>query len=130
MPASPDLGKDRTVASGKFVMPVDGKIIRGYVKKKNEGIDIAATAGAPVEAAADGTVAAITQDTQQVPIIVIRHANNMLTVYANVDGIKVAKGATVKQGQTIATVRAGSPAFVHFEVRNGFDSVDPTTVLQ
>ena len=64
------------------------------------------------------------------PILVIRHADNLLTVYANIDGIKVAKGAAVKRGQSIATVRAGTPSFVHFEVRQGFESVDPTPYLQ
>ena len=82
-----------------------------------------------MRAAADGTVAAITRDTGQVPIVVIRHANNLLTVYANVDGLSVAKDATVRRGQTIGRVRAGNPAFLHFEVRRGADSVDPMSML-
>jgi murein DD-endopeptidase MepM/ murein hydrolase activator NlpD len=104
--------------------------VRPYEKGKNEGIGIGAAAGSPVRAAADGTVAAITQDTDQVPIIVIRHADNLLTVYANVEGISVAKDATVRRGQTIAAVRPGNPTFLHFEVRRGFESVDPMTLLQ
>lgn len=130
-PASPNLGTQRSAASAAhFAMPADGKIIRTYVPKKNDGIDIGAIAGSPVRAAGDGTVAAITTDTEQVPIMVIRHPDNLLTVYANIDGITVAKGATVKRGQTIAKVRAASPAFLHFEVRKGFDSVDPMPYLQ
>ena len=130
-PVSPDLGAQRTTASAaKFVMPVDGKIIRGYTKGKNDGIDISAGAGSSVKAAADGVIAAITKDTEQVPIVVIRHAGGVLTVYAGLDGIKVAKGAKVKRGQTIAAVRAGNPAFVHFEVRKGVESVDPLPYLQ
>ncbi|MGB8813225.1 MAG: M23 family metallopeptidase [Paracoccaceae bacterium] len=130
-PVSPDLGDTRTAASAaQFAMPVDGKIIRGYVKKKNDGIDIAAAAGTAVRAAADGTVAAITKDTDQVPILVIKHAGGLLTVYAGIDAIAVAKGATVKRGQTIAKIRAADPAFLHFEVRKGFDSVDPAPYLQ
>jgi len=130
-PASPNLATQQTAASAtRFAFPADGKIIRAYDKGKNEGIDIGAAAGSPVRAAADGTVAAITQDTDQVPILVIRHDGGVLTVYANIDGIKVAKGAAVKRGQIIATVRAGSPAFLHFEVRQGFDSTDPMPFLQ
>jgi murein DD-endopeptidase MepM/ murein hydrolase activator NlpD len=130
-PPSPKLEEDRSAASAaRFAMPADGSIIRGYVPKKSPGIDIAAAAGSPVRAAADGTVAAITKDTDQVPILVVRHADNILTVYANIDGIKVAKGDKVKRGQTIAVVRAGSPAFLHFEVRNGIDAVDPMPYLQ
>ncbi len=127
LPTSPDLAGDRTAASGtpRLMMPVQGKIIRGYEKGRTDGIDIAADAGTPVRAAEAGTVAAITRDTDQVPILVLRHADNLLTVYANIDGIKFEKGAKVARGQTIAVVRGSSPSFLHFEVRQGFDSVDP-----
>ena len=128
-PPSPDLESGRTTSS-KLAMPVAGKIIRGYDKKKNQGLDIAAAAGTAVKAAADGTVAAITKDTDQVPIIVIRHADNLLTVYAGVASVKVKKGDKVKRGQTIAAVRKGDPAFLHFEVRKGVDSIDPMSYLQ
>lgn len=131
VPPSPDLGASRTAASStKMALPADGAIIRGYAKGKNEGIDIGAAAGSSVRAAADGTVAAITKDTEQVPIIVIRHADGLLTVYAGVDGITVTKGDKVKRGQAIAKVRSGSPAFLHFEVRRGVESTDPTAFLQ
>jgi murein DD-endopeptidase MepM/ murein hydrolase activator NlpD len=130
-PPSPDLGSSTTGASASaFVMPVQGKIIRGYDKRSNQGIDIAAAAGTPVKAAADGTVAAITRDTGQVPIVVIRHADGLLTVYAGLDGLTVKKGDTVKRGQTIGAVRKADPAFLHFEVRKGVDSLDPMTYLK
>ena len=128
LPPSPDLATSKT-ATSKLQMPVQGKIIRAYVKKKNEGIDIGAAAGANVVAAADGTVAAITRDTDQVPIIVIRHAGNLLTVYAGLDAIKVQKGDKVRRGQSLGVVRAGNPSFVHFEVREGFESTDPVPYL-
>ena len=111
-------------------MPVSGKIIRGYQKKKNDGIDIAAPAGTTVTAAGDGTAAAITKDTDGVPVLVVRHEGNLLTIYANIDKLTVAKGDKVKRGQPIAKVRATDPAFVHFEVRQGFESVDPMPYLQ
>ncbi len=130
--AAPDLGTTRSAAASKskLQMPVSGSIIRPYVKKKNDGVDIAAAPGTAVAAAEAGTVAAITKDTEQVPILVLRHDGGLLTVYANIDGITVKKGDTVKRGQTIAKVRAGEPGFVHFEVRQGFDSVDPMPYLQ
>ena len=130
-PPSPDLSAERSAASStKFSMPVAGQIIRGYSKGKNDGIDIAAGVGTAIKAAGDGTVAAITKDVDQVPILVIRHADNLLTVYAGIDAVGVAKGASVKRGQTIAKVRSATPSFLHFEVRKGFDSVDPMPYLQ
>ena len=130
-PASPNLGSQRTAASSnaKLLYPVQGNIIRAY-SSKSDGIDIAASAGTPVKAADAGVIAAITRDTEQVPILVIRHKGNLLTIYANVDAISVKKGDRVTRGQTIAKVRAAKPAFVHFEVRKDFDSVDPIPYLE
>ncbi len=130
-PASPDMGTQRTGATAtKLVMPVAGKIIRTYQKKKNDGIDIAAAAGTAVKAADAGSVAAVTKDTNGTPIVVIRHADNLLTVYAGVDSLKVKKGDAVSRGQVIAVVRSADPAFLHFEVRKGVESVDPMPYLQ
>ncbi len=130
-PPSPELGSDRTEASGtaRLSMPVQGSIIAGYEKGRNEGIDIAASPGTQVKAAGAGTVAAITRDTDQVPILVIRHAGNLLTVYANIDNITVEKGDSVSAGQVIASIRNADPSFLHFEVREGFESADPMDYL-
>ncbi|MFY9211655.1 MAG: LysM peptidoglycan-binding domain-containing M23 family metallopeptidase [Aestuariivita sp.] len=129
-PAPVNVGTPTRSTSARMAMPVEGRIIRDYSKGRNDGIDIAASPGAPVRAAADGTVAAITSNAaDQVPIIVVRHPDNVLTVYANVDGITVKKGDSVKRGQQIAKLRSGDDAYVHFEVREGFDSVDPTPYL-
>ncbi|GAB4386864.1 LysM peptidoglycan-binding domain-containing protein [Albidovulum sp.] len=133
-PPSPDLGAQKT-QSARLAMPVHGKIARGYQKGKNDGIDIAAAAGAPVVAADDGIVAAITRNTQGSPILVIRHGDPadkdaLLTVYARIGDITVAKGDRVKRGQTVASVAGGDPAILHFELRKGFDSLDPLPYLQ
>ncbi|MEQ6248316.1 M23 family metallopeptidase [Sulfitobacter sp. HNIBRBA3233] len=125
-----DIGKTTApAAAGKLVRPVTGTIIRDYVKGKNEGINIKAAPGTPVNAADTGTVAAITKSADGIPIIVVRHAENLLTVYANVTDVSVAKGDSVSRGQSIAKLRGGDDSFVHFEVRKGFESVDPNPYL-
>lgn len=126
---APDLGKTQS-SSARMDMPVNGSIVRDYKKGKNDGIDIAAASGTAVRAAASGTVAAITTDADQVPILLIKHADNLLTVYANLDAISVKKGDSVKRGQSIGKIRTGKSNYVHFEVRKGFDAVDPTPYLQ
>ena len=131
-PAEPvaDVGKTTKPATeGRMMPPVQGSIIRAYSKGKNEGINIKAAPGTTVKAADSGTVAAITKSAEGVPIVVVRHPDNLLTVYANVTDVSVAKGDSVSKGAPIAKLRSGEDAFVHFEVRNGFDSVDPSPYL-
>ncbi|MDD9716611.1 peptidoglycan DD-metalloendopeptidase family protein [Dinoroseobacter sp. PD6] len=131
VPDAPDMGQFQTEASdsASFAFPVAGRIIRDYDKGRNDGIGIAADPGTPVVAAGDGEVAAITRDTDQVPILVLRHPDNLLTVYANVGDIAVEKGDTVRRGQQVATVATGDPSFLHFEIREGIESVDPVPYL-
>lgn len=129
-PATPDIGQASTPAtSAPFILPVQGSIIREYNPGRNEGIDIGVSAGTTVKAAAAGTIAAITQNTNGAQIIVVRHTGNILTVYVNVSDLSVSKDDTVSQGQAIAKVAAGSPSFLHFEVRDGLESVDPADFL-
>lgn len=131
-PPSPDLGTEASAASAtKFVMPVAGNVIRGYDKQSNQGIDIAAAAGSPVMAADAGAVTVISADTNGKGIVILRHADNLLTVYVGVTDVAVAKGDKVTRGQAIGKVAAGDPAFLHFEVRNtSKESFDPMTYLQ
>ena len=109
--------------------PVQGEVMRPY-SDGNEGIDFRAAEGTAVQAAAAGTVAAITRDTDQVPILVLRHPGGLLSVYANIKDIRVEKGDTISAGQQVASVGGGDPSFLHFEVRRGFDAVDPAPLLR
>ena len=115
--------------TGQFSYPVNGKIIRDYVKNKTDGIDISAPEGTPIVAAEKGIVAAITSDTQEVPIIVLKHEGNLLTVYAGIGDIGVKEKEKVLKSQLLGKIRPGNPSFLHFEVRRGFESVDPMEFL-
>jgi len=127
---SPELPQRQSSATqSELLFPVNGNIVRPYEKGSNAGIDITASVGADVLAADDGVVAAITQDTEEVPVLIVRHADNLLTVYANVADIAVEKGEAVSRGQKIAEVRSGNPSFIRFEVRRGFDAIDPMPLL-
>lgn len=119
----------QTASDGRLAYPVKGKIIREYVKGKTDGIDLSAPVGSTVVAAESGTVAAITADADQVPILVLKHADSLLTVYANIGDISVEKGQAVSRGQGIGKIRKGNPSYLHFEVRKGFESVDPMDYL-
>lgn len=132
-PETPDTGTPAPAApaasASRLAAPVQGSIIRAYAPGSNEGVDFGVPAGTDVRAADAGSVAAVTTDTSGGSIVVIRHADGLLTVYTQMDNLAVQKDASVSRGQVIGKVRAGNPSFLHFEVRRGLQSVDPMDFL-
>lgn len=118
-------------AASKLSKPVNGKVLRGFSAKSggNEGIDYAAPTGTSVTAAADGTVALISDSVGDTTIVLIRHANNLYTVYSNITNVALRKGGKVGRGEPVGIIAGGTPPFVHFEVRKGTQAVDPTPYL-
>lgn len=132
-PAAPDIGTPTPAPAAtpdaRLQVPVQGAIIRAYAPGTNEGIDIGVPAGTDVRAADSGSVAAVTTDTSGGSIVVIKHSDGLLTVYTQMDSLTVEKNDTVSRGEVIGKVRAGDPSFLHFEVRRGLQSLDPTDFL-
>ncbi|MCY4288838.1 MAG: peptidoglycan DD-metalloendopeptidase family protein [Aestuariivita sp.] len=128
--AAPEAFLDTTASSSAaMAMPVRGKVIRDFEKGKSDSIVLSAEPASPVKAAADGTVVAITSDANRVPIVIVRHPNNIMSVYANLDEIMIRNGDTVKKGQQIARLREEPNSYLHFEIREGLEAVDPTNYL-
>lgn len=120
-----------------WAWPVQGTVTSAFGKQRegiaNEGITIAAPQNAAIHAAADGTVAFVGNDVRDYGnMVILRHANGDMSSYAHAEHIVVAKGMTVKQGDTIGYVgtsgRAKSPQ-LHFAIRSGDRAVDPTSKL-
>jgi murein DD-endopeptidase MepM/ murein hydrolase activator NlpD len=135
--AAPVITADSTPSRAGFIWPVRGKVISSYGPKPghlhNDGINIAAPRGAAVAAAADGTVAYVGNDLASYGnLVLLRHANGLVTAYAHLDRVEVKRGDTVRRGQALGTV--GSTGTVanpqlHFEVRRGIESLDPAKYL-
>ena len=115
--------------SGRMAYPIEGLVIREYSKNKNDGIDFTAQAGTRVVAADTGVVATVTEDTNQVAIVVLKHPENILTVYANLTNIQVSTNQSVLRGEVIGEIPEGDPPYLHFEIREGFESIDPLEYL-
>ncbi|WP_297801353.1 M23 family metallopeptidase [uncultured Brevundimonas sp.] len=142
-PAAPSAPAPST-ASGQRVSlqwPVRGEILRRFgpsgLGERNNGINIGASAGAEVKAAADGTVAYVGDDiVGQGLTVLIVHRDGWRTVYSHLGSSTVRDGATVRAGQSIGTVGLtagdGRPS-IHFEVRQmrGDDpiAIDPLSIL-
>jgi hypothetical protein len=87
------------------------------------GIDIAAPAGLPVLAAADGVVTRMEVDGGYGRFVEVRHAARLSTVYAHLGHFlpHIAPGVAVKAGEPIGALgSSGSStgAHLHFEVRD------------
>ncbi|MDZ5648382.1 M23 family metallopeptidase [Nitrospirillum sp. BR 11828] len=100
----------------------------------NDGINIAAPTGTPVVAADAGVVKYAGNQLRGFGnLVLIQHADGLVTAYAQLDQIMVEAGAKVARGQRIGTVGATgnvtSPQ-LHFEVRApGNKVLDPMEVL-
>jgi lipoprotein NlpD len=101
--------------------------------RPHEGIDLPAPVGTPVFAAADGRVVYAGNGIRGYGnLVVIRHAGDLLTVYAHNSVLLVAQGQPVRAGDRIALVgqsgRATGP-HLHFEVRAGQIPRNPMSFL-
>jgi murein DD-endopeptidase MepM/ murein hydrolase activator NlpD len=131
---SPTLG----ISSGRFPWPVHGRLIAGYGlangQAHNQGINIAAPLGTPVQSIDAGTVAYVGNEAKGYGnLVLVKHTNGWISAYAHLDGITVKKGDTVSAGQVIARVGdtggVGEPQ-LHFELRRGSKPVDPREFLE
>ncbi len=127
-----------TNLSESFIWPVRGTILAKFGDKLKEnyhdGINIKADTGTAIKAAKTGDVAYAGNELKSYGnIVIVRHPNNWLSIYAYCDEIKVKVGDKVKQGDIIATVgstgNVTSPQ-LYFSIREGRKAVDPLKFLK
>lgn len=119
------------------ILPVTGRLkslfgsrIHPVHKKRSfhTGIDIAADAGTPVVATADGTVKMAGNNGGYGKTITIGHSSALETKYSHLAQLKVKSRQTVKRGEIIGTVGATGVAtgpHLHYEVHLQGQPVDP-----
>lgn len=117
----------------RFAWPVRGEVLSVFGRQpnggRNDGIDIAATAGTAVLAAERGTVVyAGTGVSGYGMMLMVRHRGDYTTVYAQAGDLLVTAGDYVDRGQVIARL-GGGPGRLHFELRAVGSPVDPAPFL-
>ncbi len=136
-PASQKSTPPVSSAAHDFIWPISGNVLKGFGQAadgiRNDGVNISATPGAEVRAAAGGEVVYAGSELAGFGnLILIRHPGGWVTAYAHSDAMRVKEGDLVKQGQPIATAGQtgnASSTQVHFELRKGKEPVDPTRHL-
>jgi murein DD-endopeptidase MepM/ murein hydrolase activator NlpD len=102
------------------------------IYKLHAGVDIGASSGTDIYAAADGTVVLAQDYGSYGNCVMINHGNGYTTLYGHMSSIAVSDGQTVTQGQTIGYVGATGDVtgpHLHFEVRASASggTIDPET---
>jgi murein DD-endopeptidase MepM/ murein hydrolase activator NlpD len=126
-------GGNGTSSSG-LAWPVNGPITSGFGPRWgsfHEGIDIGASCGTPIHAAASGTVIYSGWMDGYGNFVVIDHGYGLATAYGHQSAIYVS-GGSVSQGQTIGAVGStghSTGCHLHFEVRVNGSPVDPLGYL-
>ncbi|HET7569331.1 MAG TPA: peptidoglycan DD-metalloendopeptidase family protein [Gammaproteobacteria bacterium] len=124
-----------------FALPVDGiesspfgvrRILNGKPRSPHSGIDIAAPAGTPVRAPADGVVAEVGDFFFNGNTVIINHGEGLVSVYVHLSKIKVHEGDHVKRGQIIAQVGSTgrtTGADLHWTVTLNGTKINPELLL-
>jgi len=110
----------------QFAWPVKGKVLAGFAEPRQKGIDIGGKLGDPVGAAAAGRVTYVGSGIPGLgKLVVIKHDQGYITVYAHNKDILVKEQQAVTRGQKIAELGEK----LHFQIRKGAAAVDPLLYL-
>ncbi len=132
------IARDRMISALPSINPVDGPIVDGFGYRLrpwpefHKGVDLAADYGAPVRAAAAGTVVSAGWDGGFGIKVDVDHGNGYHTWYAHLSRVAVSPGLRVVKGQTIASVGATGEAtgpHLHYQVMRLGTAVDPVPYL-
>ncbi len=97
------------------------------------GVDYGAPTGTAVRSVGDGVVDFAGVQNGFGNVVMVKHRNNNVTVYAHLSKINVKKGQAVSQGQNVGAVGATGWAtgpHLHFEFRVNGQQQDPVTVAR
>ncbi|MGF1624840.1 MAG: peptidoglycan DD-metalloendopeptidase family protein [Alphaproteobacteria bacterium] len=136
--ASGSAGGGLPALSGSgFLKPVSGQVLSGFGDGSpipNDGVNIAAPRGTPIQASESGVVAYVGEDIDTFGnLVLVRHADGWVTAYGHADAILVSEGDVITRGQVIARVGSTGAVTVpqlHFELRRGTQPVDPMAYLE
>jgi lipoprotein NlpD len=115
-----------------WMWPASGRVLAGFSKATNKGVDILGKVGDPVFASASGRVVYSGTGLRGYgKLIIIKHNDTYLSAYAHNSNLLVKEGQNVVRGQKIAEIgNTDSPQVkLHFEIRRMGEPVDPMKFL-
>nr|WP_315598019.1 peptidoglycan DD-metalloendopeptidase family protein [uncultured Cupriavidus sp.] len=125
---SPDTTPSKPPASAiSLQWPADGRITGRYAPPAEKGLRIEVPAGGTVRAAAAGWAIHVGTLRGYGQLVIVKHNDDWLTVYGNLDKTLVKEGARVAAGQDIGSMTNASE--LHFEVRGNGKPMNPANYL-
>jgi len=114
-----------------WMWPASGRVLSGFSKGTNKGVDILGKVGDPVHASASGRVLYSGTMRGYGKLVIIKHNDTYLSAYAHNSNVLVKEGQSVAKGQKIAEIgNSDSPQVkLHFEIRRQGEPVDPLKFL-
>jgi lipoprotein NlpD len=116
----------------EWMWPASGRVLAGFSKGSNKGVDILGKVGDPVFASASGRVVYSGTGLRGYgKLVIIKHNDTFLSAYAHNSNLLVKEGQSVVRGQKIAEIgNTDSPQVkLHFEIRRQGEPVDPLKFL-
>lgn len=129
-------GLERRESAG-MTLPVGGRVTSAFgrrmhpllgVTRFHKGIDLAAAAGTPIRAAADGRVVSAGWHGGYGRQVALAHDGGLATSYSHMSRILARPGEAVKRGDIIGLVGSSGLStgpHVHFEATRGGRPIDP-----
>ena len=117
-----------------FFAPVSGNVSQVFnSENKHFAIDVVAKVGTPVKAAADGTVIFSEWTTETGHVIILKHANNFISVYKHNGTLLKQQGDLVQSGEAIASIGSSGELttgpHLHFELWSDGYAVNPANYI-
>ena len=136
-------------APTSWLWPVQGEVVTDYTVdalaydptmadwRTHTGVDIAASAGTEVRAAASGTVTEVTTDVMMGTLVVVDHGGGLTATYANLSSVPTVEvGDTLSAGDILGSVgntaiaESALPDHLHFSMELDDATVNPLDYLK
>ncbi|MBO8480504.1 MAG: M23 family metallopeptidase [Bacteroidetes bacterium] len=116
-----------------FFSPLKGVLTEGFDRAEHPALDISAPEGTIVSAALDGTVIFAGDGGLRGEVVILQHADNLVSVYSNNSTSLVKTGQSVEAGSPVAIIgsRPGAPDvhYLHFELWHNGNPLDPSEYI-
>ncbi len=133
-----NISSAKTSLGISLIKPISGIITSRFAESsrirssRHTGLDISASTGTPIKAAASGTVTFSGRKGSYGNLIVITHGNGVQTYYGHCNALYASTGQSVSQGQVIAAVGStgnSTGPHLHLEIRVNGVAYNPQNYL-